>query len=422
MYTPLEKAKHEIHQRWHDPVLRKRVEEYLGGNLPEVFREAPRAVLFRNIVTLNLEYLRFRELASKIGIAPLGVEYHADRFCTRSTDKLLLGKMRIFQGRDKNGAAITRCEKVFDLKANDNKAFHHIETAWGENLIDFHHALITEHGGQHELFDLSEWICSHSENAEEYYRRFLAVFACHGVLLENFATNSSETDFTSKVVRPSYDAVIAELGIEPLIVSIYTEEELTDISCWCYPDLVRGTVQNRYASVALRQQLMGLFTSYCSACTRHCCKEEEEVTILTNELKRLPIQRHLHQTAHHWQNDNSAGVAHIDIGDDCRFIETGRGCRLNLWTKPLDCLSYPVYPKVTFHGAGGKEITGMMVHRNCHAAEKMANDTQLLAVMRKLWEQELPGIDAHELREWFCPDDFWHQHNVIDCLDDSESL
>jgi hypothetical protein len=96
MYISLEEAKEEIWKRWNDVALKKRVEEYIGGSIPEVLMNEPRAVIFRNIISPSLEYLRFRELANKIGLEPLGFEYHEDRFCTRSTDKLTLANLRIF--------------------------------------------------------------------------------------------------------------------------------------------------------------------------------------------------------------------------------------------------------------------------------------------------------------------------------------
>ena len=38
IYTPLSVAKKEIWRRWNDKELRKKVEKFLGGDIPEVFR------------------------------------------------------------------------------------------------------------------------------------------------------------------------------------------------------------------------------------------------------------------------------------------------------------------------------------------------------------------------------------------------
>ncbi len=56
IYTPLSVAKEEIWRRWNDKELRKKVEDFLGGDIPEVFKKEPRATIFRYIATPNLEF------------------------------------------------------------------------------------------------------------------------------------------------------------------------------------------------------------------------------------------------------------------------------------------------------------------------------------------------------------------------------
>lgn len=43
-YTPLSKAKDEIWKRWNDEELKKKVEKFLGGDLPKYFKGNPKAV------------------------------------------------------------------------------------------------------------------------------------------------------------------------------------------------------------------------------------------------------------------------------------------------------------------------------------------------------------------------------------------
>ena len=40
IYTPLSVAKKEIWRRWNDKELRKKVENFLGGDLPEVLKKS----------------------------------------------------------------------------------------------------------------------------------------------------------------------------------------------------------------------------------------------------------------------------------------------------------------------------------------------------------------------------------------------
>jgi len=40
IYTPLSVAKKEIWKRWHDPILRKKVEDFLSGDILMVFKKS----------------------------------------------------------------------------------------------------------------------------------------------------------------------------------------------------------------------------------------------------------------------------------------------------------------------------------------------------------------------------------------------
>jgi len=416
MYTTLEEAKEEVWKRWNDAKLRQRVEAYLGGSVPEFFKDKPRAVLFRNIISPNLEYLRFRELADEIGLEPLGLEYLEDPFCTRSTDKLMLAKLRIFKGRDKNGAAITRCEKIIDIKASDNLPFREIQTVWGENLVDFHRALTREYDGRHEVFDLSGWIHAQSANALENYRKFFALFTCFGVLLENFVTNAAESDFAAKVVHPAFSSVRTELGISPLVVPIYSDEELEDVACWCYPGSAMDVVKVKRGGV--KKRLLRLFSRYCRSCKGGCCKEEEEVTVFKTELERFPLSKDkltfIDSCGECGELSANGNVERISIVAGCPFLQEGKGCNLAIDVKPLDCLTYPVYPLLDYGNGTEKKIVGMMVHKSCLFAESISGDNELLDTMRGFWEQELAKIDGADLRQWFGEtNSYWEKSRLI---------
>jgi hypothetical protein len=411
VYTSLIEAKKEVWKRWRDVNLRRRVTELVGSDIPDVFLKEPRAVIFRNVISPTHECLKFLELAEKIGLAPLGLEYLDDRFCTRSVDKLGLGKLRIFQGRDKNGAAITRCEKIIDIKSDDNKMFNQIQTDWGENLVDFHRALAEEHAIELEVFDLSGWIQRHSATARENYRNMFALFTCFGIQLENFVTNdSASAEFVARVAYPAFNEVRDELGVSPLIVPIYTEEDLRDISCWSYPGSALAAVMDRRVTGKMKRLLVGLFLKYCTGCEGRCCKEE--ITAFKSEIQRLPFRRDASRAGCH--NEGACGVAHIDMLKKCRFLNDGDGCQLDLWIKPLDCLSYPIYPIVEYRDNDSKDIVGLMVHRNCPSAEMMAHDSELLESMKAFWERELSNIDSAEVQAWFGYENkFWHNKNLI---------
>jgi hypothetical protein len=86
---------------------------------------------------------------------------------------------------------------------------------------------------------------------------------------------------------------------------------------------------------------------------------------------------------------------------NCPFLEDGKGCILAIGVKPLDCLTYPIYPVVKYTGDEDKEITGMMVHKSCFCADEMSTDRELLDALRNFWEQEIKKIQGADLRQWF---------------------
>lgn len=243
IYTTLEEAGEEIRRRWQDKALRQRVTEYLG-EIPDCFAHEPRAVLFRNIASPDIEFSHFTGQAEQIGLKPLCLEYTHDRFCTRNADKICLAKLAIFNGRNKHGEAIVSYKKLIDLKAMDNRRFCEIDTLWGENLVTFHHELLRTHLPDMEVCDVSEWPNFKERNAAEYYRYFLAHFVCHGVLFEDFVTNEEEEErFTHHVVMPAFAEVSRALGVSPLIVPVIDQENLGDMYWWCYPESVKEEIK-----------------------------------------------------------------------------------------------------------------------------------------------------------------------------------
>lgn len=59
LLTPLPYALVELERRKRDPVLRKKIEEYLKADIPPYFGESPVLYLARHIATPNFETLRF---------------------------------------------------------------------------------------------------------------------------------------------------------------------------------------------------------------------------------------------------------------------------------------------------------------------------------------------------------------------------
>jgi hypothetical protein len=237
-YTPLAEAKEEIQRRWNDKDLRKKVEEYLG-EIPIVFQDELQAVLFRNIATPDFEFQQARNKALDLGIKPLYLEYLDDKFCTRSLDKLYLGKMAFFHCRDANGDCVVSRRTLFDLKENDGKLFKKVMTRDNGNLIDFHHNLFKPLYPDVGMYDISVWIKKKGKNAFENYPYFLSLFLCNGILLEAFNLNSAEElNFIGDVILPAYNRVVGIFGIKPIIVKLFNGEEMRDLFWYCHPQFL----------------------------------------------------------------------------------------------------------------------------------------------------------------------------------------
>lgn len=237
-YTTLENAKVEVWKRWNEKSLKNRVEEYLDNDIPEAFANEPRAVLFRNIASPDFEFLYFLKLSKKIGLRPLILEYLDDKFSTRNADKLCLAKMAIFEKKNSKGESIICYRKVIDIKANDNKRFIDIKTVTNKKLVDFHHDLVSNIASEDvDSYDMSEWIMRHGGNANAYYKQFLALFICHGILFENFVTNASEADFERKTIIPAIDSVKNIFSAAPIASPLASDP--TDMYWWSYPNKIR---------------------------------------------------------------------------------------------------------------------------------------------------------------------------------------
>lgn len=242
IYTTIEEAKEEVWKRWNDAALRKEVEAFVG-EIPEPLRKEPRAWLGRYVVTPDIEFLHFLDLAKKVRLKPLAIESLDDKFYTGNADKLGAARMAFFKGRNKNKQAMYVNKCVIDFNKYNGKKFKEIETIWGEGFVAFHHRLLAIYAPEVEVFDASLWFKSKGASAKEYYPYLLALFICHAVLFENFVTDESEAAFCDKVVLPAFQKVERDFGMKPLIVPLAPNNEASDVYWWCYPECMEEEVE-----------------------------------------------------------------------------------------------------------------------------------------------------------------------------------
>ena len=241
IYTSLEEAKNEIRRRWNDNELRKKVDEFLGSDIPEPFKAGPRAVLARPIMTPDIEHLGFLKLSKKIELSPISWEFKKDKFFTINEDKLSLAKLNFYKG-DNEGKPVISSKKIISFKNCEGTTIDELMTTWGENLVEFHHRILGMSKSDVELFDASCWQASKGKRAGDYYPFFFGIFIRNGVLFENFLTSGSELKFTTDIVIPAFNKVTAEFGLRPLIVELLPRDEACNKYWWCYPKEVEDFI------------------------------------------------------------------------------------------------------------------------------------------------------------------------------------
>lgn len=216
-------AKEEIWRRWNDKALRKKVEDFLGGDIPEFLKKEPKATLVRYIITPNYEFFYFLGLAELAGLDHACLEYSKDKFVAKNPDKYNLCKMFFFNGVGKKRGAKIDSINVVNFNKTEGKMLNEIKTEWGEKLIDFHHKILKKSAKSSfkKVCDFSDWFNKkRNKNKSYYYLYYLALFLCHGVLFENFLLNKGEAEFTRKKVKPSFDKLEKIFGVRPLIVPL----------------------------------------------------------------------------------------------------------------------------------------------------------------------------------------------------------
>ena len=224
IYTPLSVAKKEVWKRWNDKELRKKVEEFLRGDIPQFLQKNPGAALVRHIASPNYELIYFLELTKQLGLDYRCVEFPEDKFVTCNKDKYYLCRLHMYNGLSKDIKEKISSKKIIEIQKCEGKKFSEIKTISGESLTDLHHKLLFNLAPQtrEKLYDISPWFIRNGPRAGNYYLHYLALFICHGVLFENFSLKSEikENGFNRKVVLPSIKKLVEIFGVKPLIVPI----------------------------------------------------------------------------------------------------------------------------------------------------------------------------------------------------------
>jgi len=239
-YTPLAEAKKEIQRRWKDKELRKKVDKFLGGDVPKFLKGEPKVYLARHLNTPDKEFSRFLELSKKLKLSPICPELLSDKFSAKNSDKYYLGKLFFHDGNGKNGGDKISTLRIIDFCSSEGKKISSLKTIWGESLIDFHHAILKasfpEIKGRYP--DLSSWIAKKKKGLGDFYYNFLPFFLCNAVLLESFIVEE-EKEIIQDFIIPQFNKVWQEFEVKPLVVRLLPPKKESDRIWCCQPESVK---------------------------------------------------------------------------------------------------------------------------------------------------------------------------------------
>lgn len=240
-YTPFEEAKEEIWRRWNNKELRKRVQNFLGDDIPKQLRNKPKAVLVTYLATPDIYLTEFLKLIRETKLKPLLLEYTKDKFFAGNSDKYHIGKMFFYSGKGHNKGNKIDAIKIIDFSKSEGKPIKNIKTLWGENFVEFHHNILKAQFPEtnNQVVDIYDWIHKKGSTPKKYYPHFLGLFMCHGVYFDNFLLEENEVEFNQEIVLPTFNKLYQEFGIKPLIVPIIPFDEERDLHWWCYASQIK---------------------------------------------------------------------------------------------------------------------------------------------------------------------------------------
>ncbi len=174
-------------------------------------------LLPRYVATARLEDVQFFERCCQAGLWPVWGDYSGDSWSSENRDKLRLCHIRVDDGEVKFSRRLIK-----EPQRWNRRPIAAVLTNSGESLVSYHHRLWQAvFGGQGEIIEVSSWFKQLGGRAKHYYFAYLAVMTVRAVLFESFDTDgapSSFSRFVGQVVEPAWQAVVGQVGLEPLIV------------------------------------------------------------------------------------------------------------------------------------------------------------------------------------------------------------
>lgn len=135
-----------------------------------------------------------------------------------------------------------------------------------------------------------------------------------------------------------------------------------------------------------RNDIVRNFKKYCAECSGKCCKTSF-VSLFQKEKEYFSSK------------DDT-----VSLSGGCLF-SCKNGCELDIKKRPIDCLTYPYYPKFIFEN-NKRELSGFYIHKACPFWSELSADSGMVREMIIFWGKQ-DEITNEELITWMDIDGEW---------------
>lgn len=250
LLTPKKQAIEEIKKRRKNKELVKKVNDFLGGDIPAHFnQEEPILYLSRHLATPNYEALKFIEIGRPLGLPLVIGQDTKGIFVGNNEIKRGLGKLAVTKGVSRNLDEIIEYFTLVDFSTEQGKPLCEVKTKTGTPLIELHTRLLREiYPNIVKICDESDWIDrNHRNNLVKQYENMLALMTVYGVMFETYT--ESETNFVKNILKPSFENIEQKIGVRPLIVELISDEIEMTRNWESYPSVLYQFIKEEMVKI-----------------------------------------------------------------------------------------------------------------------------------------------------------------------------